>query len=64
MMESNAAVTEALGDFITRVKTENSVPVPFHMSLHPKYLQMWGGEPQLPCSQFWDRQAFVFSLVQ
>lgn len=47
-MESNAVVTEALGDFITRVKTEKCVCVPFYMSLHTKYLQMWGGEPQFP----------------
>lgn len=49
-MEANAAVTEALGDFITRVKTGKHVLVPSHLSLHPKDLQMWGGEPQLPRS--------------
>lgn len=43
MMESNAAVTEALGDFIARVKREKHVLAPFRESLRPK-------EPQLLCS--------------
>lgn len=32
-MEYNAAVTEALGGFSTRVKTEKYVCVPFHCTL-------------------------------
>lgn len=64
MMESNAAVTEALVDFIARVEREKHVLALFCMSLHPTYLQVWAEEPQLPCSQFLDRQALVSCLLQ